>query len=105
METLTVRTNHQPRDLFSACELSESELEKYCLGYIEGDDMLSYRLFRYKGNVYDVNEFVAFLPPWGNPNSPLAKDWDGIQSDTHFSGILVKYTNDYESVIVGTYFS
>ena len=101
----TVNTNHQPRDLFAASELTPAALATHGLDYIEGDDMFTPRLFRYKGHIYDVSEFMAFRSPWADPSNPLAKDWDGIQSDSFFSAIVIKYANDYESVIVGTYFS
>jgi hypothetical protein len=31
--------------------------------------------------------------------------WDGVVSDTYFSGVLIALSNDGEEYIVGTYYS
>lgn len=67
------------------------------------------RFFKYRGTWYDVHEFVRIEFERTNSfttvvdkDSPLAR-WDGVQSDSYFSGIVVKYTDDFEAVKVGRY--
>jgi len=33
------------------------------------------------------------------------RKWDGYQSDSFYSGVLVKYVEDFERVIMATYYS
>jgi hypothetical protein len=69
----------------------------------KGTDSASF--FRYKGEVYDLGEFsrVGYIEQFG----PYGR-WDAYQSDSFFSGIVVKYVlndPDYDdSVIVGRYY-
>jgi hypothetical protein len=92
---IPITTNNVPRDVIDAWELSTKERAEF--EYLdwkaieEGHDSASF--FRYKGQVYDLGEFT-----W-HPDSI----WDGIQHDSHFSGIVVRYVDDYERVIVGRY--
>jgi hypothetical protein len=36
---------------------------------------------------------------------PELKDWDGYQSDSYFSGVVIKISPDGEQYKIGTYFS
>jgi hypothetical protein len=96
-----VTTNWQARDLIDGSELTKEDREEF--DYLDwdkierGEDSASF--FRYKGTLYDLGEFMA-VPAYSN--LPW-RDWDGYQSDTYFSGLLVKYTEDCEGVIVGRY--
>lgn len=122
MADLTITTNNVPRDLITVADLSEAE--RTYLDYIPEEEHFSPRIFRYRGEVYDVNEFVRIVPMGSkDPNafvtrapegSPLLQ-WDGIQTDSYFSGVLVRWPlmfpewpekgHDYERVIVGRYYS
>lgn len=99
---ITVTTNHVPRDVIDAYELSEKERQEF--GYLDwekierGEDSASF--FRYKGMLYDLGEF-QIVSTW----QPSLTGWDGYISDTFFSGIIVKYVEDYERVIVGTFYA
>ncbi len=95
---ITVRTNNVPRDILDASELAPSEREEF--DYLDwealerGEDSASF--FRFKGDIYDLGEFT--VAPSG------LTDWDGYQADTYFSGTLVRYVDDFERVIVGTFY-
>lgn len=94
-------TNHVPRDLMSAHEISD-DVRKEHFDYIsEGDwyEDSHYRFFKYKGEWYDIQEFTPIQ------DTTLAKDWDGVQHDTFFSATLIKYVNDLEQVICGRVYS
>jgi hypothetical protein len=103
MSELTVITNNVPRDIIEAYELSARERAKF--DYLDwqaierGEDSASF--FRFKGDIYDLGEFER----WSGPAfSPLAK-WDGHRSDTFFSGLVVRYCDDHERIIVGRFYS
>jgi hypothetical protein len=74
--------------------------------YLEGERLEFASFFRYKGNVYDLGEFMRC--PSGfqfGPSGFQFEGWVGYYSDSAFSGILIKYCDDFEQVIVGQYFS
>lgn len=95
---LTLKTDHKYRDLVSYFDLPDSVKPDF--DYVDNDDYGSYRFFRYKRHWYDVNEFL-------NVSSHLNvfKGWHGYSTDSYFSGIVVKFDDDFERVKVGTYFS
>jgi hypothetical protein len=103
---LKVITNNVPRDILDGSDLTKKEREDF--DYLDwakietGEDSASF--FRYKGQAYDLGEFSS---DWGiTRGTGLPNDlsgWHGYQSDSFFSGIVVRYVNDNEQVIVGTY--
>lgn len=98
---LTIKTNNIPRPVLHWWELSDKERKEF--DYIfDGEGDVFNTFIRYKGDVYDLGEFYRCITPNGED---VFKGWDGYQSDSFFSGLLVKYTNDGESVIVGRYYS
>ena len=89
---MTITTNNHFRDILTAYDLTANEIKEF--DYLaEGEGSF----FRYKGEVYDLGEFMR----WDNPASPTSKDWDGFRSDSYFSGIAVKYDESCEMVKVG----
>lgn len=99
---MKIVTNNQPRHLIYGFELSESEKQEF--DYL--DDIGSASFFRYKGNLYDLGEFMridANIAP--HPQREDWENWQGYASDSYFSGVLVRYDSDNESVIVGSYYS
>ena len=93
---LEIITNHQPRPIVYGYELSEKEKKDF--DYLESDDLEYNAFFKYKGQVYDLGEFMRI-----NDNEDL-EGWDGYSGDSYFSGTLVKLI-DEENVIVGRYYS
>lgn len=109
---LTIKTNHVPRELVSYYELTVCERAGFdYVGDEDEDERYSYRFFRYRGELYDIYEFVRIVPAsdkvgyeYGVDNdSPLLK-WDGIQTDSYFSGIVARFV-DYGHVIAGRVYS
>lgn len=94
---MKICTNNKPRDILHACQLTEKELAEF--DYIEGESQDFASFFRYKGNVYDLGEFMRC------PSGFQFEGWSGYHSDSFFSGILINYCNNFEQVIVGHYFS
>jgi hypothetical protein len=79
-------------------ELTDKEKKEF--DYIN-DPESNFTGFRYKGNVYGLDEFMRvenYAPDW-------MKKFDGYKGDSFFSGILVKFTDYHEFVRVYTYIS
>jgi hypothetical protein len=99
---ITITTNHHPRELISLADLSRKEARDF--DYIKGEDRYSSRLFRYRGACYDICEFSDTRTLHHAPEE--FKNWHGYQSDSYFSGVLIRYDdNDFDRVIVGRYVS
>lgn len=107
---ITVITNNQPRDLFALADLPAKAQADF--DYIDAGDEHSTRLFQYKGSWYDLHEFTRVQSRGAarfgdhpvDTDSPL-RAWDGIQTETFFSGVLVRHIDDGDRVIVGRYYS
>ena len=97
---MKIKTNHKFRDLLSHWDLTPKELEEF--DYIEAmRESGVNRFFRYRGCVYDAGEFTVVE----KGGELKAAGWHAYLSDSYFSGILIRYSGDFESVKVGAYFS
>ena len=95
---LNIVTNNVPREIIYGFELPASKRKDF--DYIESDEDFNNNQFvKYLGHYYDVGEFMRI-----EKNSDL-KDWDGYSSDSYFSGILIKFCEDNDYVIMGRYYS
>ena len=90
---MKITTNNQPRNLIYGYELTDTEKEDF--DYL--DDIDSHDFFRFKGNLYDPSEFMC--------SPSLEPTWMGVQPDSFFSGVVIRYTDDFEQVVCGTYYS
>jgi hypothetical protein len=111
MKELEIRSNYHARPLIYGHDLTEKERKDF--DYIiddsaEADDGI---FFRYKGNVYDIGEFMRL-----DRDSLFPKFWHAYTSDTFFSGVLIRLCDETDAdrlslpfpedyVIVGQYFS
>lgn len=91
---MKVKTNNQFRPLLSGVDLTNEERKEF--NYL--DDIDSGRFFKYRGQVYDLGEFLRT-----SANGELST-WDGYSSDSAFSGVVVKVSSDCEYVKVGSYY-
>lgn len=105
MSEITVITNNAPRLIVDAYELSASERSEF--DYLDwaaierGEDSASF--VRYKGVTYDLSG--EFMTTSGLPEfNPLTR-WHGYHSDTFFSGVLVRYCEDTDYVVMGRFFT
>ena len=102
-DTVKIRTNNVPRDVIDACELTPAERTEF--DYLNwpaidaGRDSASF--FRYRGQVYDLGEFMRADVGHG---SPFAR-WDGYTNDSFFSGTLVRFVENGERVIVASFYA
>ena len=88
---MKIVTNNCPRTILSWWDLTPLEQKEF--DYLEEGEG---SFFRYKNQVYDLGEAMRI---------ENVGQWQGYYSGTAFSGVLVRYTSDYEQVIVGMYYS
>jgi hypothetical protein len=101
-----ITTNNHERELLSLLELPTTVRDEY--DYITEDDACTPRFVAYRGDWYDVHDMqVITVAPAHTPfgynvtqDDPLAA-WHGIATDSHWSGVVVRYTDDYEHVVIG----
>jgi hypothetical protein len=96
---VNITTNNKPRAMHAVADLPERAQADF--DYIMGDDRYSRRLVRYLGHWYDVYDSQSVTRELGFDQF---KGWDGIVSETFFSGVLFRFVGDDE-VIVGRYFT
>lgn len=93
-DKLTIRTNNQPRPVIYWHELTAEQQKEF-----DFDSASECTYVKYKRGIYCISEFMRV-----DDNSPL-KGWDGYESNSYFSGTLVKYCDDTDYVIMGEYYS
>ena len=98
---ITITTNNQPRELLYLQDFSEAEQQQIRSDYdwMEPEDLeCNFGFFRYRSSVYHLQDFMRASGP------PVELEgWDGYHSDSYFSGVLIRLTEDCESVVVGRY--
>lgn len=104
---MKITTNHNRRRILDSWELTLKEAEQF--DYLdwdklrEGTDSASF--FRFKGEVYNLGDFVRTYESGQYDEKNQTHQWDGYMSDSYFSGMLVKYAklDDDDMIIVGVY--
>lgn len=90
---MKITTNNKPRQLIYGYDLPEKLKAEF--DYYSRDDLNDATFFKYKGQYYDIDQFVRCD----------IEGWQGCHNDTYFSGLFIKFTDDLESVIVAQYYS
>jgi hypothetical protein len=100
-----VTTNNKPRPVIDAWLLTAKEREDF--DYLDweaiedGRDSASF--FRYRKELYDLGNFLAWDTAWTGPRPEWAGRWDGFYNDSFFTGMVVRYASpDCEQVVVGS---
>lgn len=92
---ITIRTNRHWRNLTYGYELTARERSDF--DYIDADDFDSHDFIRYRGRVYDIDEFTA---------TDQFPGWEGCLSDSFFSGIVIRLDHETrDRVQVGAYYA
>lgn len=105
-DQLVIKTNNHTRFLEPLSEIPESARGEF--DYITKDEQWDQRLFKYRGEWYDMQEFVRIVR-WGEAgmfahfthNEDLLK-WHGIQTDSAFTATVIRIGQDEngENVVV-----
>lgn len=98
MADLTIKTNNHWRNIQFGYELTDEQRAEF--DWIDPHE-IDHRMFvTYKGHVYSLDEFMRLE----GEHHPFGQ-WDGYASDSFFSGVLVKISDDGEQVKLATYLS
>ena len=99
---MNVITNNKPRVLLMWAELPEGIGESE-FDYVDDADRYEPRFFNYRGAWYDAFEFeyISDQPCY----APLRGKWVAVKTDSFFSGIVLRWFDEFEFVIVGTYYA
>ena len=92
---MDIKSSGREYPILSSFELTKKELKEF--DYIEDLECASF--VRYKRWVYDLGD-IMIAPP-----ALEQLGWHGAAADSAFSGVLFKYTDDNEALIMGTYFN
>jgi len=102
MAALTIKTNNQPRQTVPGYVLFENEAVRARFDYLSDDEFRDEAFIKYHGWWYAMCDFMRVE----NESTGDFKGWDGYHGDSYFSGVLIKWADDYgEEVIMGTYYS
>jgi hypothetical protein len=110
MAELTIKTNHHWRPFKYANEVPKKILDNE-FDWMEKDedglpkDYLD-GFICYRGTWYHTEDFMSLHNKVHCPNPPdFMKGWDGYHSDSFFSGVLIKLSDDGECYQIATYYS
>ena len=98
---MNVITNNKPRMLLMWAELPEGIGESE-FDYVDDADRYDPRFFKYRGAWYDAFEFEYIYEQ--SCYAPLRGKWVAVQTTSYFTGIVVRWHREFESVVVGRYF-
>lgn len=94
MENITIRTNGRARELVSLSDLPAKIAADF--DYIGDDEQFSPRFVQYRKAWYDIGDMTRALECF--------KGWDCYAGGTYFSGVLVRFVDDGERVIMANYY-
>lgn len=93
---IDITTNNVARDILNGYDLTEDERKEF--DYIDWkmveEGVENPEFVRYKGELYHLGDIERSTIP----------EWDGMVSETFFSGVLFKYTEDHEFIICGRFY-
>jgi len=96
---MKITTNNHYRMILSFFDLTEKEQNEIKDNY---DTIEESSFFRYRGLVYDLNEFMRVNDSLnGKGQDHEMYGWDGYHNDSFFSSVLVKYSSSNDGVKVG----
>ena len=84
MFATVITTNHHPRPMLRVDELPAGVRAEY-FDYVNEDSQDGASFFQYRGWWYDAHEFTVA------PNDLKGRGWDGVQTDSAWSGIAVQW--------------
>lgn len=95
---MEIKTNNQWREFIYWNNLTEKEQLEF--DYMDTEEQENATFLRYRNWVYSLDCFMRI-----NKDSPFPK-WDGYYSDSFFSGVLIKLSDDDSSMYkIATYYS
>lgn len=101
-EKITITTNNHWRNFLYGYELPEKVKPDF--DWIDKEVFECSRFLKYRGWYYTLEDFMSIHNKIHYPNPPVwMKRWDGYNSDSFFSGVLIKISDDGEQYKIATY--
>lgn len=101
MSEVKITTNNHARELFMGSELPKEVVERdfdYLGPYEESnEEMCQLRFFKFRNSWWDAFEFEAIR----DVKNPIWKKWHGVQTQSVWDAVVIRYTEDYDAVVVG----
>jgi len=94
---MNIISNYQYRNFLYGYELPEKIRADF--DYV--DDIDSASFIKYRGQYYSIDDFMV-IQTGPNAISEFA-EWHGYYSDSFFSGILIRLSDDHEQYQIATY--
>jgi len=91
-------TNNHERSFLYRSEVPTDILESQ-FDYLDADTFVGF--IHYRGHWYHTSCFMRF----GYPGSVPFQGWHGYSSDSFYSGVLIKISDDGETYQIATYIS
>ena len=100
---MKITTNNQARELKSFYEFSPKQQQQIRSDFDWLEDVESdCGFFEYHGTIHHLQNFMRIRRGEETDSRALA-GWDGYESDSYFSGTLVRLLSDGDSVVAGRY--
>ena len=99
MTNLQIITNNNERHFLYGFEVPKSVLTDQ-FDYLD-DDMQSDGFIHYRGIWYHTSDFMRIE---NHPDTDFSS-WHGYSSDSYFSGVLIRLSDDGETYQIATYIS
>lgn len=95
---IEIKTNHHWRTPVYWWDLTKKEQEQF--DYLSEDEALERDFLRYRGTTYDAHEFLTTS---SLPEFNLLTKWDGYHSESFCTGVVVRWSSDFEEYQIGSY--
>ncbi len=89
--TITIKTNGKKYPLLSFYDLPKKQKDWF--DWANDSELF----FKYKNHYYALSEFMKC-------EHEQFKNWNGYKSESFFSGVLFKFTDDTDYIIVASYY-
>ena len=96
---MNICTNNVPRETVCYWDISAKYQEWF--DYLTEDEKWDCRLFKYRGEYYDYYQFDYVNPEHPAYRALYALGWNGVQSQSAFDAVVIKYCADDGTIIVG----
>jgi hypothetical protein len=94
---IIIKTDHKWKNFLYGYELTAKEKAEF--DYMTDEDIDCGSFIRYRKWIYSLEDFMRI------ENNPALAGWSGYSSDSFFSGVVMKISDDGEQYKVGTYIS
>jgi hypothetical protein len=101
--SIEIITDNKWKDLKYGHEVPEKVLNDQFDWLDEEERVGGYGFIKYRGNWYHLSEFMCIEKQHNDDDDGAFSSWHGYKSDSFFSGVVIKVSDDGEGYKIGTY--